>query len=281
MSIKGTGACLALFEWGDPSFPRIAADCTDALKQYGIEVTTSTARMRGQLKPAQITGEALLLLLANDADVCSIECELNPEGALLVAEDQGARALVVYSEALKGERVVQLTRQLAVRRRISYGFCFEYRPGSPDPIFFSLGITDGYPEDEEEMEAADRNSLWFRERLPVGGVQARMRHTSGMVRDVFPENLLDECHLRSQISGVSLSEWVMQDPARGSLERVSVGNWIWHIDRDSCVRVRKEVAAAGLTVCYEAEPSVEMTGSGLCSQGEAWARGKSSQGSDD
>ncbi|HUO21549.1 MAG TPA: hypothetical protein VMU59_03455, partial [Caulobacteraceae bacterium] len=66
------------------------------------------------------------------------------------------------------------------------------------------------------------------------------------MRDLFQVNLLSERHIQKPIDGrLSLKQWILEQPGRGSVQEISQGRWLWTLTDAEMVAVRPVLCKAG------------------------------------
>jgi len=123
-----------------------------------------------------------------------------------------------------------------------YGFGYQ-RPFDKGPDFYAFGMTSGLDYSKEEVKEGDIIAAWSHELM------GRNRHLQGMLRDVYPINLISEKHVDRQVDHLSLLDWISKDNTRGTIESVGSNCWLWTIPDESVTRVRHRLDAAGLLIC--------------------------------
>ena len=113
----------------------------------------------------------------------------------------------------------------------------------PDAYAYGMAAGLGYM-DNDKIEA-DRIGRWFRERLSNGG---KNLHLSGLLRDIYHLNLLRDSHVAQYIEGENLQTWINRDPARGKIESLSEGQWIWSLEHSQIEPVRAVLSANNLLI---------------------------------
>jgi hypothetical protein len=112
-------------------------------------------------------------------------------------------------------------------------------------ISYNAGTeTEDYLREQKEME------LWRDERtdLIVQKKLAPFRHLTGMLRDIYPMNVLTRPHHQRDMLGQPLADWIAGDAHRGSLREVADQVWTWVVPEDDIPNVRDALQAAGLLI---------------------------------
>ncbi len=101
-------------------------------------------------------------------------------------------------DLVTGRRLVEaLARHVKLRYGIGYARTVEL-----GPELYAHGIVSGLGYSDADMAEADRTGSWFNERIDFN------RHLQGLLRDVYPLNVLSAPHLAQPVGGVPLGEWI-------------------------------------------------------------------------
>jgi hypothetical protein len=68
----------------------------------------------------------------------------------------------------------------------------------------------------------------------------------GILRDIYPWNILTPLQIDSAIGKTTVREWILQDSSRGSLRELANDVWLWEVPQSSAERVRDTLDRAGL-----------------------------------
>lgn len=71
-------------------------------------------------------------------------------------------------------------------------------------------------------------------------------YDDGVMRDVYPYNLLSARHLARDIDGRSLRAWIEAAPSRGRLQAWPDGYALWTVARDRVDEIRQQLTGAGV-----------------------------------
>jgi hypothetical protein len=137
-----------------------------------------------------------------------------------------------------------------------YGHAF-LRPISLGPVMYAYDLmySVGVEGANDVRRAEERQvNLWREERLDlvVQNKPAAFRHLLGMLRDVFPMNVLTPAHVRHQVFGKTLAEWIMSSEVRGHLQEVSKEVWVWILPRRDLANVRLALKSCGMLISVPA-----------------------------
>jgi hypothetical protein len=159
----------------------------------------------------------------------------------------GARTLTITlpSEIFGADEAERLSFALAELGELGYGIGF-VETAKKNPAFHARGVTHGNPSTKEEEEEADRDSIWFMERISMKGNPPKMRHLSGLLRDVYPLNVLNVNHAKAVIDGQDLVSWIGESKVRGVLTPLSARNLLWVIPAAYLRHIRDSLSKNGL-----------------------------------
>jgi hypothetical protein len=144
---------------------------------------------------------------------------------------------------LDDERFLPTVRDAVLILRPAYGIGFTHSV-IRGPTLYVTGMTMA-PADEEIPTGQE-----YEERLRVcrwGDIAMEEQvYRDGILRDVYPQNYLNETHLARRIQGSTFKKWVAEDPKRGQLEPFGDGLWLWSVEPEETDRLRNALFKAGL-----------------------------------
>ncbi|MCE2952003.1 MAG: hypothetical protein ACK5YY_00535 [Alphaproteobacteria bacterium] len=76
-------------------------------------------------------------------------------------------------------------------------------------------------------------------------------YRTGLLRDVYPHNILVDTHLNERVGHTTLGAWIEKDPVRGTLEKLTDAHWLWSLTPDQIPPVQEVLQDAGLLLCYQ------------------------------
>jgi hypothetical protein len=139
--------------------------------------------------------------------------------------------------------VLKILREIARQCRLTYGFGYQLS-FDRGPEVYALGMNASF-EDGGEAED-DRIARWMRERI------GQRRHLNGMLRDVYPLNIIGRRHLSGPVDGADLRAWIEASPQRGLLATIDDGIWLWEVPAESLLTVRQTLERAGRLIARPA-----------------------------
>lgn len=123
-----------------------------------------------------------------------------------------------------------------------YGICYQ-RPYNMGPALYAGGALGGIDlprEEETKIGSWNRkynlNPHYYR---------------TGLLRDVYPFNVLIETHLKEKIGHQTLEDWIKSTPSHGSLDKLTSSHWLWSIDNECIPAAQETLQEAGLLLCYK------------------------------
>lgn len=143
-----------------------------------------------------------------------------------------------------------LTQKFSQAAKITYGIAY-LRPVNLGPAMFAYDLS--YTADAEQtldtQELSEMN-LWRLERTDMIAQNrlAPYRHLCGMMRDLYPMNVLTTPHVQREICGYPLMDWIAREDGRGHLEEVAEKVWIWVVPSCDLLRVRRILGGHGLLI---------------------------------
>jgi hypothetical protein len=137
--------------------------------------------------------------------------------------------------------IIPIIKQVAAVYPVRYGFSYVIDKFY-GPFFHAVGMFFG-PASNPSLPPLSgtekkRTGDWSRASDAV--------KISGILRDVFPLNVLSEIHRTKRVNGVALFDWIGQDDSRGRIEQITPTLWAWHVPEDRCVQLGDQLEAAGL-----------------------------------
>lgn len=246
--------CLALFDWSQSidSFDllRLGVDWFRSMSDLGPTFLMSTSTT----KPRKISEQKLTKMFIAREAFHSIE--IYPRGPddfrryfCLSERESGSCALTITlpAEVFEAEKAGEFLRKLAELGDLGYCTVFTQEDQS-SPSFYACGITHGEIRTDEDAEIARRNSIWFMERLSMGGNAPKMRHMSGLLRDVYELNVLNASHEQAVVDGQDLVAWISESRIRGTLVRISRHNMLWSVPSVYIRHIRASMLRNGLLI---------------------------------
>lgn len=132
-----------------------------------------------------------------------------------------------------------------------------------DNIHYCYGI--GYLRDSRKGPAAyAAGILHYAARTPHNSSDdyddelqtCRWRHVGmtekvyerGLIRGVYPYNILSGKCLRRTIEGIDLASWILANRARGVISEIGDGMYYWNVPEDNCRQLYQSLRAAGITL---------------------------------
>jgi hypothetical protein len=122
-----------------------------------------------------------------------------------------------------------------------YGIAY-MSPTTNQAVYYALGISYGtaLPKSDDEWEEEERISRWGHTGMP-SRVYGR-----GLLRGVYPWNILSQQHTEMHIDGQSLESWIKSLPDRGRLYQLTSLLRLWEVPFDRLLTIRSLLSSAGL-----------------------------------
>jgi hypothetical protein len=155
----------------------------------------------------------------------------------------GARSSIA---PIPGDSMLSIGRTLIRDLSPVYGIGFR-REMSLGPSLYAMGGCMGLQPWGAEKPEGDRIERWR-----TFGIEQRVYET-GLLRDVYPWNLLTHLQLNQQIDGIPLGQWIEQDQNCGSLSVLVNNIWLWEVPEAQMRRVRLALGKAGIV--FDARPT--------------------------
>ncbi len=147
----------------------------------------------------------------------------------------GARSSIA---PIPGGAMASIARTLIRDFDPVYGIGFR-REMEFGPTFYAMGGNVGWNLWGEERQKAERIQRWW-----TDGIEQRI-YLKGVLRDVYPWNLLTHLQLGRQVEGVPLKQWIADDHSRGTLSSFEGSTWLWEVSNGMRPRVRVAMASEG------------------------------------
>lgn len=125
-----------------------------------------------------------------------------------------------------------------------YGTAFQLDQKEKGPMTYLAAILN--PDDSHEMESSILN--WdhaYNDPYSDCGT-----YKTGDFRDLYPLNFIGEAHLKRDVFGQTLREWIEADLARGTLEPLNETLWTWEIPQENISDLRQQLKPTDLLVCF-------------------------------
>ncbi len=182
-------------------------------------------------------------------DTVALTLAALPEGAEIPMRDysieaccsvDGSFAFVAVRTSiatLSQDELLPMARQLVGFLQPAYG------TGYVGNSSYAIGINEG-SEDDEFSGPRYEEKLTVSRWGDMGMIEEVYRQ--GIVRDIYPWNFLSSVHLERPVSGTTLGEWIREDRARGSLERIREGAWFWEVASENLAAIKGALRDTGV-----------------------------------
>lgn len=122
----------------------------------------------------------------------------------------------------------------------AYGYSYQ-REFQYNPSFYPFGMTGGNSISREEEVQITK---WQVEYSGNGN------YKTGMLRDIYPINFLSANHMRIEIEGQKLLDWIQSNSSHGDLEQLLPDLWSWWIPKEDIEIVKQPFISSGLLIAY-------------------------------
>ncbi|WP_349974681.1 hypothetical protein [Pseudomonas sp. WHRI 8519] len=90
----------------------------------------------------------------------------------------------------------------------------------------------------------------FKKEVP-GRFQGRERYKDGLLRMVYPVNILSSRHFEGEVEGMVLRDWIGENRGRGTLETLTSSTWLWCVEAGHLQSVNKSLGEAGILISWK------------------------------
>jgi hypothetical protein len=165
-------------------------------------------------------------------------------------KDNGLRhtAVLCFPESQKTfsqENLISFLKELLKSGNFKYGICYQ-RPYNLGPEAYAGGTNQVSAKGVLDDTKRKKISTWFHEYIFDDGA-----YRTGLLRDVYPFNLLIDVHLREKVGKSTLEAWINSDPKHGALEKITDIHWLWSIEPEHIPIAQEALQEAGLLLCYK------------------------------
>jgi hypothetical protein len=239
--------CVAVFDWDTP------ADLTSWL-EWALRCFT-TANIQPDIVSCGVTAQKSKKVSIEEAKkvvhgrVCDVGLYATRPGYKqlvfgwrMTADlnmTKGRTAILAWEAGLLDS--IEIAKQMAGIFGPVYGIGFQ-RPFAKGPALYAYGMSAGLGYSGTDRIEMNRIGAWMRERM------AQNRHKNGMLRDVYPLNLLTQVHLDQEVERHSLHDWIKETQERGQLVDLGNKQWIWRLPDASVENVRSSLRSGGLII---------------------------------
>ena len=124
--------------------------------------------------------------------------------------------------------------------KADYGYAYQSK-FDYGPSFYPLGVVGSELLSlEEELSIAKWAAFYGRNDG---------NYRSGLLRDIYPMNLLSEPHLSQQVFDTHLQSWIESSPDHGELKKLTDTLWEWWVPEDKIEFVRESLKPTGVLLC--------------------------------
>ena len=125
---------------------------------------------------------------------------------------------------------------------ISYGYSYTM-PFEKGPFAYGSSGIDLPPG----FELSDEEEMYLIKSSPYNRI---LNAGTAIFRDIYQENILTELQMNAPVEGMLLRNWIMSDPAHGTLTELA-GKAFWKLEKEKIVYVRNILNQHGLLVAFD------------------------------
>jgi hypothetical protein len=140
------------------------------------------------------------------------------------------------------ENLIPILKNLLKFADFKYGICYQ-RPYNMGPEAYAGGALEGIdlPSNEEK-----KIGNWNRKYK-----LSPHHYRTGLLRDVYPFNILVNTHLTEPVGDKTLESWIDSDPRHGILDKITHSHWLWSVEPQHIPLAQEALQKAGLLLCYK------------------------------
>ena len=167
--------------------------------------------------------------------------------ASLDADTRGHMVVCLEEALWQGGNLalVPLLKDLLSCAPFAYGTVYE-RDRDLGPEWYAVGINAITGRKRLSQQERDELANWGNAYESLDG-----DYRTGLLRDVFPHNILTAPHLGEKVGGLTLGEWIQAASNRGTLTPLTPTHTLWSVDPQDILQVREALQEAGLLLCFK------------------------------
>ncbi|MBB6674775.1 hypothetical protein H7C19_29255 [Cohnella nanjingensis] len=129
-------------------------------------------------------------------------------------------------------------------KKISYPYGIVYAAKKVTDAFY-------YAEGEKLIKLFPCEDPRIFNKETPGRYKGKARYRGDMLRMVYPCNMINENHLRIQIQGMTLGEWIVNERSLGSLRKICNDLWLWEVGKEEIEGANKCLGDAGILLAWQ------------------------------
>jgi hypothetical protein len=114
------------------------------------------------------------------------------------------------------------------------------------PHLYTSGCNSGFGYSDEELVERRKITSWSDEYDFDDG-----KYRTGLLRDVYPFNILVNTHLTEPVGDKTLESWIDSNPRHGVLDKITHSHWLWSVDPQHIPLAQEALQEEGLLLCYK------------------------------
>jgi hypothetical protein len=146
-----------------------------------------------------------------------------------------------FSKAL----LLPIIQEILTFSQPRYGIIYQ-RDYENGPHLYASGCNSGLGYSDEELVERRKITSWSDEYDFDDG-----KYRTGLLRDVYPFNILVHTHLTEPVGGRTLEAWIDSNPRHGVLDKITNSHWLWSVDPEHIPLAQEALQEAGLLLCYK------------------------------
>jgi hypothetical protein len=154
-------------------------------------------------------------------------------------------SFVDFKLPFQKEVILSLLKDILQWCQPKYGIIYQ-RDYEKGPYFYASGCICGIGHSDAELIERSKISNWSKQYRSNNGA-----YRTGLLRDVYPFNLLIDIHLGEKVGKSTLEAWINSDPKHGALEKITDTHWLWSIEPEHIPIAQEALQEAGLLLCYK------------------------------
>ncbi|WP_431212103.1 hypothetical protein ACQ86N_41155 [Puia sp. P3] len=133
--------------------------------------------------------------------------------------------------------------ELSLFGDFDYGISYRREYANGPEIYSRGGIKESI---DNPLSKAEKDAItkWLHDSYN------RKSFKEGILRDVYPYNLLSSGYLNKFINSLTLRQWIVENEGHGKLYPLSERFELWEVPYDSLMQIRQELNMRGILLCY-------------------------------
>ena len=150
------------------------------------------------------------------------------------------------SDDISINSIIHFLENAALLGNLGYGYASTSDLGA-DTIYYMMGLTMGYPSNDEERHIAARLSRWFKEKSSALSGNTSKKYLKGMQRGAFELNILNADHV-SKLEDNHIITDENNNKRFGTLLELENGTFIWKLSSYEKIFAENEMFSRDLII---------------------------------